>query len=78
MLSSVSRPPSGLLTGFASGGTMEQNTRVWIAALRSGHDRRVLIGREFRLGRRVARQKYRIRSQKITHPRHGPIVPWGL
>ena len=45
--------------------------------MRCGHDRRVFVGIECGLGRTVAGKKDRIRSEKVTHPRHGPIVPWG-
>ena len=43
--------------------------------VRGGHDCGVLVGLQFDLGRLVAWQENRIRSQEITHPRHGPIVP---
>jgi hypothetical protein len=45
--------------------------------MRGRHDRRILLGFEFRLRRTVTGKTDRIRSQKITHPRHTPIVPWG-
>ena len=39
--------------------------------MRRRHDRRVLAGGEFGLRLGVAGQQHRIRSQKISHPRHG-------
>ena len=43
-----------------------------------GHDGGVLGGGEFGLRCAVARQQYRIRSEEISHARHGLIVPLGL
>ena len=43
-----------------------------------GHDGGVLGGGQFGLGCAVAGKQHRIRSQEITHPRHGPIVPCAL
>jgi hypothetical protein len=40
--------------------------------MRGGHDGGVFGGGEFGLGRAVAWQQYRVWSQQITHPRHGP------
>jgi hypothetical protein len=37
-----------------------------------GHDGGVFGGGEFGLGRAIAWQQYRVRSQQITHPRHVP------
>ena len=45
--------------------------------MRGRDDRRILAGVEFRLGLGVAGKQDRIRPQKITHPRHAPIVPCG-
>jgi hypothetical protein len=36
------------------------------------HDRRVLVGVELGFGRRIAGKPHWFRSEKITHPSHGP------
>ena len=66
----------GLVVGKCAFGQRRPRDRS--RRMSGGHDGGVLACGEFGLRPGVAGKQYRIRSEKIAHPCHGPIVPCGL